>query len=72
MITENKRKQIACDNKRKNTGRIPHTYNKGDRVLRLKRRIKRNIPSTKVIPIGLWKCIQTVQLPLYKARSANK
>ena len=26
LITDNKRKQVACDNQRENTGRIPHQY----------------------------------------------
>ena len=41
MITDNKRRQIARDNKRENTRRIEHTYNIGDEVLRIKRGIKR-------------------------------
>ena len=42
MITENKHKQIARDNACENTGRIEHTYNIGDEVLRIKRGIKKN------------------------------
>jgi hypothetical protein len=71
MITENKHKQIARDNARENTGRIEHTYNIGDKVLRIKRGIKGNIPNIKVIYIGLQRYIQTVRLPLHKARSTN-
>ena len=36
LITDNKRKQIGPDNTCENTGRIPHPYNVGDRVLCLK------------------------------------
>ena len=32
LITDNKCKQIIRNNTRENTGRIPHTYNVGDRV----------------------------------------
>ena len=50
MITENKRKQIARDNARENTGRIEHTYNIGDEVLRIKRGIKRKYSKHKSDP----------------------
>ena len=50
MITENKRKQISCDNSHKNTGRILYTYNKWDKVLRLKRGIKRKYSKHKSDP----------------------
>ena len=50
MITENKRKQIARDNARENTGRIEHTYNIGDEVLRIKRGIKRKYSRHKTDP----------------------
>ena len=50
MITENKRKQITFNNTSKNTGRILHTYNKRDRVLQLKPRIKRKHSKHKSDP----------------------
>jgi hypothetical protein len=50
MITENKRKQIARDNACENTGRIEHTYNIGDEVLRIKRGIKRKYSKHKSDP----------------------
>ena len=39
LITENKRKQIAHDNTRENTERIPYQYKVGDEVLCTKRGI---------------------------------
>ena len=50
LITNNKRKQIARDNARENTGRIPHNYNIGDEVLRLKRGIRRKYSRNKSDP----------------------
>ena len=50
LITNNKRKQIVRDNTRENTGRIPHTYNVGDRVLRLKRGVMRKYSKQKSDP----------------------
>ena len=55
MITENKRKQIARDNTRENTGLIPHKYNKGDKVLRLKRGIKKKYTKHKSDPYRVTK-----------------
>ena len=50
MITENKHKQIACDNACENTGRIENTYNIGDEVLCIKRGIKRKYSKHKSDP----------------------
>ena len=47
LITENKRKQIACDNARENTERIPHQYKIGDEVLRIKKGVKRKYSKHK-------------------------
>jgi len=49
-ITENKRKQIARDNIRENSVRIPHEYKVGDEVLRLKKGIKRKYSKHKSDP----------------------
>ena len=49
-ITENKRKQIARDNIRENSVRIPHEYKVGDEVLRLKKGIKRKYSRHKSDP----------------------
>ena len=50
LITENKRKQIACDNIRENTERIPHKYQVGDEVLRIKKGIRRKYSKGKSEP----------------------
>ena len=50
LITENKRKQIVRDNARENTGRIPHQYQIGDEVLRLKRGVRRKHAKRKTNP----------------------
>ena len=50
MITENKCKQIACDNARENTRHIKHIYNIGDEVLHIKRGIKRKYSRHKTDP----------------------
>ena len=50
LITENKRKQIARDNQRENTGRIQHFYKVGDEVLRIKRGIKIKYSRLKSYP----------------------
>ena len=50
MITENKRKKIACENTHENTGRIERTYNVGDEVLRIQGGIKRKYSRHKSDP----------------------
>ena len=50
LITENKRKQIARDNIRENTERIPHKYQVGDEVLRIKKGIRRKYSKGKSEP----------------------
>ena len=50
LMTDNKRKQIARDNARENTGRIPHTYKIGDEVLQLKRGVQRKYSKHKSDP----------------------
>jgi len=49
-ITDNKRKQIARDNARENDARIPHEYEIGDEVLRIKRGVKRKYSRHKSDP----------------------
>ena len=55
LISENKRKQIACDNERENAGLIVHTYKVGDEVLRLKRGIKIKYSKNKSDPYKIIK-----------------
>ena len=55
LITENKRKQIARDNKRENTDRIPHQYQVGDEVLRIKKGIRRKHAKRKTNPYRIKK-----------------
>ena len=55
LISENKRKQIACDNERENSGRIAHTYKPGDKVLHLRRGIKRKYSKHKSDPYKITK-----------------
>ena len=50
LITNNKCKQIACNNARENTECIPHQYKIGDEVLRLKRSIQRKYSKNKSNP----------------------
>ena len=50
LITENKRKQIARDNIRENTERIPHKYQVGDEVLCIKKGIHRKYSKGKSEP----------------------
>ena len=50
LITENKRKQIARDNTRENTERIPYQYKVGDEVLRIKRSNQRKYSKRKSDP----------------------
>ena len=50
LITENKRKQIACNNKRKNTGAIKNTYKQEDEFLGLKLEKKRKYSNNKSNP----------------------
>ena len=55
LISENKRKKIACDNERENYGCIAHTYKVGDEVLRLKQGIKRKYSKHKSDPYRIIK-----------------
>ena len=55
LITKNKRKQIACDNTRENTERIPYQYKVGDEVLRIKRGIQRKYSKGKSDPYRIKK-----------------
>ena len=55
LITENKRKQIARDNVRENTERIPHQYKVGDEVLRIKRSVQRKYSKYKTNPYRIKK-----------------
>ena len=55
MISENKRKQIACNNEHENAGRIAHTYKVGDKVLHLKQRINRKYSKNKSDPYKIIK-----------------
>ena len=50
LITDNKRRQIACDNAWENTERIPHQYKIGDEVLRAKRSIQIKYSKNKSDP----------------------
>ena len=50
LITNNKCKQITCDNARENTERIPHQYKIEDEVLRFKRSIQRKYAKNKSNP----------------------
>ena len=52
-ITERKRKQITKDNKRENAVRIPHQYQVGDEVLRIKKGVKRKFSSSKSMPYSV-------------------
>ena len=49
-MTENKRKQIARDNARENTERIPHQYKIRDKVLRIKKGVRRKYSKHKNDP----------------------
>ena len=55
LMTENKLKQIARDNARENTERIPHKYNIGDEVLRTKKGIRRKYSKHKSEPYKITK-----------------
>ena len=50
LITDNKHKQIACNNAQENTERIPHQYKIGDKVLHIKRSIQRKYSKNKSDP----------------------
>ena len=50
LITDRKRDQILPDNARENSQRIPHDYQIGDEVVRLKRGIKRKYSKHKSEP----------------------
>ena len=50
LITNNKRKQFACNNARENTERIPHQYKVGDEILRIKRGVQRKYSKHKSDP----------------------
>ena len=67
LMTKNKHKQIARDNKWENTECIPHQYKIGDKVLRIIGVFEESTPNIKVILIRLLRYIQMVQLPLHKA-----
>ena len=50
LITDRKREQVRRDNDRENSQRIPHEYQIGDKVVRLKRGIKRKYSKHKSEP----------------------
>ena len=50
LMTENKRKQIARDNAQENTEHIPHQYKVGDKVLCIKKGVKRKYSNHKSDP----------------------
>jgi hypothetical protein len=50
LITDRKRSQVEKDNARENSQRLPHQYNVGDNVVRLKRGIKRKYSKHKSQP----------------------